>query len=102
MVIIFYTGSERLSVEHARQVRSYGNVFLQTSRGNFTETISTVVTAFETSMHDTPHVSMETIPEQVLNAWCIMYCGGSKRIMNDLKTYSKDVCVAFHYELFDW
>ena len=40
---------------------------------------------------------LETIPEHALKAFCIMYCGGSKKIMNDLKTYSKDVSGALRF-----
>ena len=43
MIMIYYTGNEKLSVEDARRIRlsnGKGNVFLRTSRGDLTNAIS--------------------------------------------------------------
>ncbi len=107
MIMIYYTGKEKLSTEDARQIRSnpngIGNIFLKTSRGDFTNAISVVVSAYESEMMDSSHMkSIADVPKEALKTWCFMYCGGSKKICDDLKCFSRKHGVSFRSEQFDW
>lgn len=105
MIMIYYTGNEKLSVGDARRIRSSngkGNVFLKTSRGDFMNAISVVVSAYESEMHGLPMKSIKAVPKEALKTWCVMYCGGSKGICDNLQSFSKDLGVSFHSERFDW
>ncbi len=106
MIMIYYTGEEKLSVEDARRIRSAGNgnIFLKTSRGDFLNATSVVVSAYESEMSSSssPMKSIEQVPKEALKTWCFMYCGGSKRICDDMESFSKDHGVSFRSERFDW
>ncbi len=107
MIMIYYTGKEKLSTEDARQIRSNrnsnGNIFLKTSRGDFTNAISVVVSAYESNLLGSTHMkSIAEVPKEALKTWCFMYCGGSKKISDDLECFSKEHGVSFRSENFDW
>ncbi len=108
MIMIYYTGEEKLSVEDARRIRSSGNgnIFLKTSRGDFLNAISVVVSAYESEMAMpgslSPMKSIEQVPKEALKTWCFMYCGGSKKICDNMESFSKEHGVSFRSELFDW
>jgi len=103
MIMVYYTGREMISYEESMRIKgSKGNVFLQMKRGDMTNAISTVVTSYENSMQDTPFSKMEMIPTDTLSSWCVMYCGGSKRLCGDLSSFCQNASVEFHSELFDW
>mmetsp|Transcript_20553 Transcript_20553/g.30112 ORF Transcript_20553/g.30112 Transcript_20553/m.30112 type:complete len:103 (+) Transcript_20553:952-1260(+) len=93
MSIIFYTGEEGLTAAEADLVRSYGNIFLQTGRGSFTDTISTVVDVYGNCGESSPRKE----------SWCVMYCGSSDRLRDEMAVHSKEVVgVAFRSETFRW
>ncbi len=106
--MIYYTGREKLSAEDTHQIRSSnrngnGNVYLKPSRGDFTNAISSVVGAFESEMSGlSPIKSIAEVPKDALKTWCFMYCGGSKKLSDDIESFSKKYGVSFRSERFDW
>ncbi len=108
MIMIYYTGKEKLSAEDARHIRSSnrsgnGNIYLKTSRGDFINAISLVVSAYESEIHgSSPIKSIEQVPKDALKTWCFMYCGGSKKISDGMQSFSKQHGVSFRSERFDW
>ena len=104
MIIVYYTGKERISHDESLSIKgSKSNVFLQMKRGDMSQAISTIVTLFESSMNNnTPFSKIEMIPVDLLTSWCVMYRGGSKRLRNDLASFCRTAGVQFSSEVFDW
>ena len=104
MIIVYYTGKEMISYDESLSIKgSKGNVFLQMKRGDMSQAICTVVTSFESSMKDNiPFSKIEMIPVDLLSSWCVMYCGGSKRLRDDLASFCRSEGVQFNSEVFDW
>jgi len=109
---IYYTGKEPLTPDDMKQVRSYGKIFLQIGRPKeLTDVIQSLIITFENaidtltrSFENQPisQLSMDTMDEQNKKAWCVFYCGGSLRIRDNMRDYTKRVGIEFEFELFDW
>ncbi len=101
--IIYYTGKQKFNEEQLLELSSHGNIYIQQSRPkSFTESIETVICEFENNLHGSCIDSIKELDMMKREAWCLLYCGGSKRIQNDLKSYSKINGLGFESELFDW
>ena len=106
IAIIYYTGKEPLSDVELLGLSSSSNIFIHMARPeSLTDTVSTVITEIEcvTGGIDYPcthHVS--DIPLELRKQWCILYCGGSKKIRDMFSEYSNEMKVKYEYELFDW
>lgn len=103
LAVIFYTGKEKLSHREEIGICSHGNIYVQQSRPkSLPETIGSIIVQFENNLNDCFARSIEDIDRINKASWCILYCGGSFRIRDDLQAYSKKNHVSFHCELFDW
>jgi hypothetical protein len=104
LAIIYYTGKEELSDGSIAKLQSYGNIWIQQSRpkSGLTGTIETAISMFESQMNDTAKTPLHAIDEIHRAAWCVLYCGGSKVLRNELHGFSKSYGLGFESELFDW
>ena len=104
LAVIFYTGKDKLSQGEEDRIRSNGgNMFILQSRPkSFPETIGSIIVQFENHLNVSSAASIDDIDDRNKASWCVLYCGGSLRIKNDLKEYSKKNYVGFQCELFDW
>lgn len=105
LAIIYYTGKETLSEAELNDLyKANGNIFIQQTRPkDITKgTTSSIITTVSSLLNNTVYMDTKSIPMKVKNQWCILYCGGSKKIRDMFLDYSKEVKVNFEYELFDW
>lgn len=100
--LIYYTGPDPISVNDAYKVRSNGNVFLKTKRGDFNYAIACVITSFESSTRDSIYSDLKSVPIEALHAWSVLYCGGSRKVLDSIASFSNENDIHFHYEVFDW
>jgi len=101
--IIYYTGKERLSNAEVRRLTSNGKLFIQQSRPeSLTGTVSTLITTTESLFTGKYFSSIDRIPLKSRKHWCMLYCGGSKRIRDQFQDFSSEKHINFEYELFDW
>mmetsp|Transcript_1585 Transcript_1585/g.1899 ORF Transcript_1585/g.1899 Transcript_1585/m.1899 type:complete len:325 (+) Transcript_1585:146-1120(+) len=104
--VIFYTGKEKLTSAELGRIRSQGNIFIQQSRpSSLTGTIGSIITLFENEMNggsDDGAANIMDIDRSLRNAWCLLYCGGSKIIRDQMKTFAKEKGLGWECELFDW
>lgn len=47
-------------------------------------------------------INIDSMDEESLRAWCVLYCGGSQKLKDDLRRYTKEKKVKFECEKFDW
>lgn len=103
LAVVFYTGKEKLSESEVKKICSFGNIYIQQSRpDSLPDTIATIIVQFNNFLNVTDAEKIEEIDTICLASWCIFYCGGSKRIRDDLQDLSKKSRVNFEYEMFDW
>lgn len=104
LAVVYYTGSEKLSNKEVIKICSHGNIFLQQSRpkDGFSGTVESVVIEFENHINLSAAETLREIQMVRKAAWCVLYCGGSKGIKNELKEFSKRNGVGFEAELFNW
>lgn len=103
LAVIFYTGKEKLDEEEVGKIRSHGNIYLQQSRPHsLPEIIEYVIVEFENHLHLTFNDNLNMVDLSYKASWCVLYCGGSHRMKDELETFSKTNGVSFKYELFDW
>jgi len=115
---IFYTGKNYVFTERElTTLRSYGNIYIEQKRpDSLTGVIESLIVTFENQAQTHRQLSLQNkirshvinqstiddIDKERLKAWCVLYCGGSQRIQEDLSKYSKGIGVKFDYERFDW
>ena len=103
LAVIFYTGKEKLSPDEIIKLSSHGNIYIQQSRPkSLTDTIEMIVVEFENNLNNSMGGSLREFEAINKAAWCLFYCGGSTRIRDELKDFSKKNGVGFESELFDW
>ena len=104
IAIIYYTGKEALSDAELKSLSSRKNIFIQRSRpSSLTDTVSTVITSIESLKGGSRlFPTVAHIPAKIRSQWCLLYCGGSKKIKEMFREYSNEVKIKFEFELFDW
>jgi len=109
MVLVFYTGKEKLGKTELKHIRSYGNtVYVQQSRpASLEKTMASVIVQYEIAANDERMslrriTSMETIPPKARASWCVLYCGGSIFLKDKFKKFTKEWGIGWQSELFDW
>ena len=104
LAAIYYTGKEKLSDEEVFKISSYGNIFLQQSRpkDGFGGVAESIIVEFENHINLSSVDCIKEIDSRKKAAWCVLYCGGSKRIRDELKDFSKGNGLGFESELFLW
>lgn len=106
IAIIYYTGKEILSDAELKGLSSSKNIFIQRSRpSSLTATVTTVITSIESLTGGTAGSvasSVSDIPAKIRSQWCLLYCGGSKKIKEMFREYAKEEKIKFEFELFDW
>ncbi len=105
--VIFYTGKEKLSTFELVKIQSHGNIFIQQSRPkSLTATIGSLITMFENEMNEGRGVvvarDIMDVEKSHRNDWCLLYCGGSTVIRDQIKYFAKDKGLGYECELFDW
>jgi hypothetical protein len=103
LAVVFYTGKNKLSSNEVDNICSYGNIFIQQSRpASLPGTIESIILEFENHIYSSSAKSMSEIERIKRAAWCVLYCGGSTMIRDDLHNFAKENKVGFNSELFDW
>jgi hypothetical protein len=103
LAVVFYTGKQELSYNEIDTICSYGNIFIQQSRpASLPATIESIIVEFENHLHCSTVTSLTEIESLKKAAWCVLYCGGSIRIRDDLQDFATKNRVGFECELFDW
>jgi len=115
---VFYTGKDYVFTEEELiALRSYGNIYIKQGRpSDLTNVIESLIVTYENqafqSMRDPnigrmrsgtiKQVTSDTMDEEELRAWCVLYCGGSLIIEDIIRQYTKGKCITFDSEMFDW
>ena len=109
MVVIYYTGKEKLTDTEVTSVCSHGSIYLQQSRAvSLVTTISQIILELERREHSLSNMNrckigvLKDIDIRKRAAWCVLYCGGSKSIKNELKMFTLKNEIGWESELFDW
>lgn len=104
LAVIYYTGKEKLTTREVLKITSHGNIFLQQDRPSdgFSGTVESVIVEFENHINMSGAEKIEELNMVRKAAWCVLYCGGSKRIKDELHQFSKQNGVGFESELFNW
>ena len=108
--IIFYTGKDKLKQSEAEHLTCLGSHFvLQQGRPKFESLFERVIYLFEESQSSSEEVNNAAlvkkrmmISKEKMASWCSLYCGGSKKLRDDLHKLSKKMGIGFESELFDW
>lgn len=64
--------------------------------------IGTIIVEFEKFLNLSDVESIDELDAFKKAAWCVLYCGGSLRVKDELSDFSKRSGVGFECELFDW
>jgi len=118
---VFYTGKNYVFTEKELiALRSYGNIYIKQGRpSDLTKVIESLIVTYENQacefMKDrnighrrlsrtgkTNQVTVDSMDEEELRAWCVLYCGGSLWIEGLIRQYTKGKGIKFKSELFDW
>lgn len=108
MAIIYYTGKEKLTPAEKRglEAESNGNIIIlgreDRPKGGFVDVSTTIILNTVGLMYEEHFDNMSQLPLKARNQWCILYCGGSKKIKEDFIEYSKKTSVKFEVEQFNW
>jgi len=101
--VIYYTGKVKLSRAEVKDLTKSGKIYIQQSRpASLTGSISTLISETASLVEKKPVSSIDDLSIKARKQWCMLYCGGSIRIKDDLKKFSKEKKVKFDYELFNW
>ena len=104
LAVIFYTGKEKLDTREVISISSFGNIYIQQSRPeSLSGTVGSIIVEFENYFHqESVAASIGEVEMVHRAAWCVLYCGGSTRIEDELKEFTMDNKLGFESELFDW
>ena len=103
LAVVFYTGKEKLGDEEVGKIRSHGNIYLQQSRPrSLPEIIEHIIVDFENHLHHSSKDDLDMINVSHKSSWCVLYCGGSVRMKDELQDFSETNGVSFKYEVFNW
>ena len=111
LIIIYYTGSEKLNADEIYRLCKHGNIIIQQSRPkNLKNTLTTILATSTNVLYTSDGVVSNSavdikqkLSNQTRKKWCIFYCGGSKGLCSDLKLYARnEIGVNFEYEMFDY
>ena len=111
LAVVFYTGKETLTSKELSKIRSHGNIFVYTKRpDDLTGTIDSVITMFENHMSiadkETGCIFLAQDLSQVdvlhRREWCVLYCGGSKSLMDQLHDFAEGNDLGWQCESFNW
>ena len=110
LAVVFYTGKEKLTTAEISSMSTYGNIFIQQSRPkSLAGTIESIIVQFEEhlgfgdkSHHGASAIQIEKKDRARRAAWCVLYCGGSTRIRDELYEYTQKAGTGWECELFDW
>ena len=101
--VVFYTGEEKLTPSELATIRSYGNIFVQQKRAeSMTDTIGSLIVQFENSMNNKYVQSLRGVDVSHKKSWCVLYCGGSKHLRNQMKDFTVENGIGWECELFNW
>ena len=128
---VFYTGRDYIfTEEELTSLRSYGNIYIKQGRSSdLTNVIESLIVTYENEackfMRDsnigrrrlglglglgsgrrlkgiTTQVTTDSMNEEELRAWCVLYCGGSLIIEDIIRQYTKGKGITFDSEIFNW
>ena len=106
LAVVFYTNKkDLLTAQEEAKIRSHGNIFIQSSRpASLKDTIASIITTFENELNEMgPSVrSLSKVDPSHRAAWCVLYCGGSEAMKNELHTFTKEKGLGWECEVFDW
>ncbi len=101
---IYYTGKEKLTPNEVLEICAHGNIYLQQTRppNGFVGVAESIIVEFENHIHFSDVSKVREIASLKRAAWCVLYCGGSVRIRDELKGFAQKNHLGFESELFDW
>ena len=108
LTLVFYTGEEKLGQDEISYLCAFGNIFIQQSRPeSISDTISSIIVQFDNQCHNELAINgqakeLEDIDEAHKSSWCVLYCGGSGAIKDNLSAFTKKHNLGWKYEMFDW
>jgi len=118
VAVLFYTGNDyTLSVEELAVLRSYGNIYIELGRPkDITAVIKSLIETYETQSykfmqdasgemsqtHTLSQITIDSMDEESLRGWCMLYCGGSLTIEHIIRGYANEKGITFNCEMFDW
>ena len=108
LAIVYYTGGDLTEAEVQRYI-AIGNIYIAQKRAHFPSTIDKVVPLCTDVINggdgkkaSSSRLGIKEMPKQIRDQWCVLYCGGSKKICNEAQDHWKHIGIHFEYELFDW
>ena len=103
--VVFYTGKQKIALYELATIQSYGNIYVEQNRAkSLTGTIESLIIQFENNMNqDGPFVStIKGLEMSHRQAWCVLYCGGSKHLRNEMEEFTKKNEIGWECEQFNW
>ena len=104
--VVYYTNkNDLLTNREMLKLRSYRNIFIQQSRPeSLTNTIEYIITSIEHCMSPMAMEDRNLMTVDITHraAWCVLYCGGSVEIRNQLHQFTKDKGLGWECEQFNW
>ena len=101
--VVFYTGKEKLTPHELTTIQSHGNIFVQQKRADsMTDTIESLIVQFENNTNDNHVFSLKGVDASHKKPWCVLYCGGSKRLRDQMKEFTEENGIGWECELFNW
>lgn len=104
--IVYYTNkNDVLTKREMSKIQCYGNIFIEQSRPeSLTVIIEYIIMTFENGMRPTIKCIRDLMRVDATHraAWCVLYCGGSVQIRDQLHQFTKDKGIGWECELFNW
>ena len=101
---VYYTGQPKLSTDELQAITaSRGNIFIHQRRPQLASCFARTIIAFESAASGVASATtVEDVDPSLRASWCGLYCGGSKRIQDELAKAARKWGVGWQAELFDW
>ncbi len=101
---IYYTGKDKLDHKEVSDICAHANIYIQQARPpkGFVGAAESVILEFENHINLSRARKIKDVDLMKRAAWCVLYCGGSVRIRDELKGFAKENRLGFESELFDW
>ena len=105
LTVVFYTGKQKLELYELAIIQSYGNIFVEQKRAeSLTGTIASLIIQFENNMNENGQFvsTIKGMDQSHIQAWCVLYCGGSKHMRDQMQEFTKENGLGWQYEMFNW
>jgi hypothetical protein len=107
LAIIFYTGKTKLSASDIAEFDLYGNIYIQIGRPKKPNGLDVIISCVIVKLENIfdpfgEKRSLEDLELLRKQAWCVLYCGGAKAVVEELTEFTTKHQIGWEFEQFDW